>query len=102
MKCGLLLQDKLVHKDFNIKVAGGGAQRPTLEVYNVTVMNHFVDVRLTWTSKGTTRIPRRGVYGPLISAVSIVSGKLFLYVVWENVIKSVCFANDILGVMSVF
>lgn len=78
---GPLLQDELVHEDFDIEVAAGGAQRPTVQIYNVTVSNHVLDIRLHWAGKGTTRIPRRGVYGPLISAISVVSGESVLYLI---------------------
>ncbi|XP_031392962.1 probable LRR receptor-like serine/threonine-protein kinase RFK1 isoform X1 [Punica granatum] len=69
----IYVQDKLVKKDFDIEVAAGGAQKPTVQIYNVTLMDNILDVRLYWAGKGTTRIPRRGVYGPLISAISVVS-----------------------------
>ncbi|KAK4787702.1 hypothetical protein SAY86_011535 [Trapa natans] len=69
----IYIQDELVHKDFNIEVASGGAQRPTIEIYNVSVSYHVLDIRLFWAGKGTTRIPRRGVYGPIISAISVES-----------------------------
>ncbi|OWM72996.1 hypothetical protein CDL15_Pgr001110 [Punica granatum] len=69
----IYVQDKLVKKDFDIEVAAGGAQKPTVEIYNVTLMDNILDVRLYWAGKGTARIPRRGVYGPLISAIAVVS-----------------------------
>lgn len=69
------LQDKLVYENFNIELASGGALRPVVEIYNVTVMDNILDIRLYWAGKGTTRIPRRSVYGPLISAISVVSGE---------------------------
>ncbi|KAK4769980.1 hypothetical protein SAY87_030512 [Trapa incisa] len=69
----IYIQDELVHKDFNIEFVSGGAQRPTTEIYNVIVRNHVLDIRLFWAGKGTTRIPKRGVYGPIISAISVES-----------------------------
>lgn len=68
------LQEKLVLKDFNIMDEAKGAQKPITKPFTVNVTNHFLAIRLSWAGKGTTRIPTRGVYGPLISAISIVSG----------------------------
>jgi len=68
-------QDKLVWKDFNIKDEAGGVEKPVVEIFNVNVTNNMLEVRLSWAGKGTTRIPRRSVYGPLVSAISVVSGE---------------------------
>ncbi|RXH84050.1 hypothetical protein DVH24_026949 [Malus domestica] len=35
------------------------------------VTNNTLEIRLYWAGKGTTGIPVRGVYGPLISAISV-------------------------------
>ncbi|KAI4304436.1 hypothetical protein MLD38_039946 [Melastoma candidum] len=67
------VQDKLVRKDFNIEHEAGGVQKPAIEAFNVTVTENVLEIRLYWAGKGTTRIPLRGVYGPLISAISIAS-----------------------------
>ncbi|KAK4770742.1 hypothetical protein SAY87_031274 [Trapa incisa] len=69
----IYVQDKLVQKDFNIENEAGGVQKPVLKVLNVSVVNNHMEIRLIWGGKGTTRIPRRGVYGPIISAISIIS-----------------------------
>ncbi|KAI4371787.1 hypothetical protein MLD38_010096 [Melastoma candidum] len=69
----IYLQDERVLEDFNIEAAAGGAQRPTVNIYNVSVTNNMLDIRLQFAGKGTTRIPKRGVYGPIISAVSVFS-----------------------------
>ncbi|KAK4786694.1 hypothetical protein SAY86_010527 [Trapa natans] len=65
--------DKLVYKNFDIELVAGGALRSVVDVFNVTVTDNILDIRLYFAGKGTTRIPRRGVYGPLISAISVVS-----------------------------
>lgn len=70
----IYIQDKLVRKDFNIKDEAGGVEKPAVEVFNVNVTNNMLEVRFYWAGKGTTRIPRRSVYGPLVSAISVVSG----------------------------
>lgn len=71
-------------EDFDIEAVAGGAQRPTINIYNVSVTNNMLDIRLQFAGKGTTRIPKRGVYGPIISAVSISSGHLNTYFVKDQ------------------
>lgn len=73
-----LFQGRLVQKDFNIENESHLAQKPRiLSIYNVTVTDGILEIRLYWAGKGTTRIPVSGVYGPLISAFSIVSGESY-------------------------
>ncbi|KAG7647955.1 Protein kinase domain [Arabidopsis thaliana x Arabidopsis arenosa] len=69
----IYIQEKLVAKDFNIMDEAKGAQTPIIKPFTAYVTNHFLTIRLSWAGKGTTRIPTRGVYGPIISAISIVS-----------------------------
>jgi len=70
-----LAQGKLILKDYDIEIAAGAAQKPKEEVYNVSVTNNMLEIRLIFAGKGTTRIPKRGSYGPLISSISVVSGE---------------------------
>ncbi|KAH7543981.1 hypothetical protein JRO89_XS15G0076500 [Xanthoceras sorbifolium] len=65
------IQGKLVLKDFNIEDEAGGAGKATIKPFIVAVTNKTLEIRLYWAGKGTTGIPVRGVYGPLISAVSV-------------------------------
>ncbi|KAK8612778.1 hypothetical protein V6N13_092885 [Hibiscus sabdariffa] len=68
------VQETLVWKDFNIESEAMGALKPLVkQVSNVNVTNNFLEIRFTWAGKGTTRIPRRGVYGPLVNAISVIS-----------------------------
>uniref|UniRef100_M4EU51 non-specific serine/threonine protein kinase n=1 Tax=Brassica campestris TaxID=3711 RepID=M4EU51_BRACM len=69
----IYIQEKLVLKDFNIMAEAKEAQKPITKSFTVDVTNHFLAIRLGWAGKGTTRIPERGVYGPIISAISILS-----------------------------
>ncbi|KAF3513253.1 hypothetical protein F2Q69_00008356 [Brassica cretica] len=69
----IYIQEELAVKDFNIVDEAKGAQKPITKSFTVNVTNHFLAILLSWAGKGTTRIPTRGVYGPLISAISIVS-----------------------------
>jgi len=43
----------------------------TMDFNNVTVDGTTLEIRLYWAGKGTTAIPDRGVYGPLISAITV-------------------------------
>ncbi|KAL2343249.1 hypothetical protein Fmac_004534 [Flemingia macrophylla] len=70
----IYVQERLVRKDFNIEGETHAAQKPyILSIYNVTVTDNILEIRFYWAGKGTTRIPVSGVYGPIISAFSIVS-----------------------------
>ena len=72
------MQERLVWKDFNIEDEAHAAQKPhIISIYNVTVTDNILEIRLYWAGKGTTRIPDSGDYGPLISAFSIVSGESY-------------------------
>ncbi|KAL1118626.1 hypothetical protein V6Z11_D01G048800 [Gossypium hirsutum] len=65
------IQGKRELKDFNIKDEAGGAGKPILKNFTANVSDGTLEIHLQWTGKGTTVIPVRGVYGPLISAVSV-------------------------------
>ncbi|XP_062012878.1 probable leucine-rich repeat receptor-like serine/threonine-protein kinase At3g14840 isoform X2 [Rosa rugosa] len=66
------IQEKLVWKDFDIVKEAPGVDKVVIKVTNaVQVTNKTLEIRFHWSGKGTTASPRRGVYGPLISAISI-------------------------------
>ncbi|KAL0656225.1 hypothetical protein Bca4012_076809 [Brassica carinata] len=67
----VFVQGELVWKDFNIKKEAKGTLKPFVKQKKVNVTNHMLEIRLYWGGKGTTLIPRRGIYGPLISAISL-------------------------------
>ncbi|KAL4312993.1 hypothetical protein GQ457_01G003560 [Hibiscus cannabinus] len=67
----IYLQGKLVQKDFNIEDEAGGVGKAVIKKFPVSVTNSTLEIRLHWAGKGTTGIPVRGVYGPLISAISV-------------------------------
>lgn len=62
-------------KDFNIKDAAKGVGKEVLRATTVNVTDNSLEIRLHWAGKGTTGIPQKGVYGPLISAISIDPSK---------------------------
>ena len=74
-----LSQDKLWWKDFNIEDQAKLAQTPVVLQQNISVTNNVLEIRFYFAGKGTTRIPDRGVYGPLVSAISVKSGESFNY-----------------------
>ncbi|XP_050367372.1 uncharacterized protein LOC126785777 [Argentina anserina] len=66
------IQERLVLKDFDIvKEASGVDKVIIINTTAVQVTNKTLEIRFHWSGKGTTASPMRGVYGPLISAISI-------------------------------
>ncbi|KAK4361248.1 hypothetical protein RND71_020200 [Anisodus tanguticus] len=65
------IQDELKLKDFDIERVAGGVDKAWKEKFNVTVKDKTVQVRFQYAGKGTTAVPSRGSYGPLVSAISL-------------------------------
>ncbi|XP_030460954.1 probable LRR receptor-like serine/threonine-protein kinase At1g53440 [Syzygium oleosum] len=66
------IQGNQVLKDFNIAEEAGGVGKGIYKDFdNVTVNGSTLEIHLYWSGKGTTAIPDRGVYGPLISAIAV-------------------------------
>lgn len=65
-------------KYFNIEEEARGKERPVVVSFNATVHDSTLEIRFYWPSKGTKRIPNRGDYGSLISAISVNPSKHFL------------------------
>ncbi|KAK4857574.1 hypothetical protein QYF36_002872 [Acer negundo] len=70
----IYIQEKLELKDFNIKEQANGTGKAIIKTFNATVTENTLEIRLYWAGKGTTLIPDRGIYGPLISAISVCRG----------------------------
>ncbi|KAI3769372.1 hypothetical protein L6452_00473 [Arctium lappa] len=66
----IYIQGKLVEKDFDISEKAGGVRKAYVSTHLVNVTS-TLEIRLHWAGKGTTSIPVEGVYGPLISAISV-------------------------------
>jgi len=64
-----------VLKDFDIQREAGGTGKPIVKTFNATVTQHTLKIHFYWAGKGTTGIPTRGVYGPLVSAISVNPSK---------------------------
>ncbi|XP_062168919.1 probable leucine-rich repeat receptor-like serine/threonine-protein kinase At3g14840 [Alnus glutinosa] len=67
----IYIQGKMVWKDFNIAKEAGGVGKAVITTFTATVTSNTLEIRFYWAGKGTTGIPDRGVYGPLISAISV-------------------------------
>ncbi|GMH25915.1 hypothetical protein Nepgr_027758 [Nepenthes gracilis] len=68
------IQGNLMLKDFNImENASGVGKGITINFTDIIVNSSTLEISLYWAGKGTTDIPQRGVYGPLISAITITS-----------------------------
>ncbi|KAK1404905.1 LRR receptor serine/threonine-protein kinase [Heracleum sosnowskyi] len=65
------IQGNVVRKDFNIAEEAGGIGKGFTLEQDVTVNGSTLEIHLYWAGKGTTAVPNRGVYGPLISAISV-------------------------------
>ncbi|XP_027927406.1 probable leucine-rich repeat receptor-like serine/threonine-protein kinase At3g14840 [Vigna unguiculata] len=65
------IQGKLELKDFNIANEAGGVGKNITKRISTIVTNNSLEIRFYWAGKGTTSIPYRSVYGPLISAISV-------------------------------
>ncbi|XP_022981275.1 probable LRR receptor-like serine/threonine-protein kinase At1g53430 [Cucurbita maxima] len=66
------IQGKLVKENFNIAEEAGGVNKSFfLEESNILVTSNTLEIHLYWGGKGTTAIPNAGVYGPLISAITV-------------------------------
>ncbi|PPD94860.1 hypothetical protein GOBAR_DD08094 [Gossypium barbadense] len=62
-------------KDFNIEEEAGGAGIPKVKNFTVNVTDSTLEIHFQWAGKGTTSIPKKSIYGPLISAISILDPK---------------------------
>ncbi|XP_076932830.1 putative leucine-rich repeat receptor-like serine/threonine-protein kinase At3g14840 [Bidens hawaiensis] len=67
----IFIQGRLVKKNFNIEDESSGMGNSVVIPFNASVTNNILEIRFYWAGKGTTRFPKRGVYGPLVSAVSV-------------------------------
>lgn len=68
-----------MEKDFDIEARAGGVLKPLTIPYTTNISNNILEIRLTWAGKGTTAVPEGGVYGPLISAISVESSELISF-----------------------
>ncbi|KAF5202951.1 Leucine-rich repeat family protein /protein kinase family protein-like, partial [Thalictrum thalictroides] len=69
----IYIQGKLVLRDFNIVDEAGGAGKAVIKNFTAVVTDTTLEIRFHWAGRGTVGIPSRGIYGPLISAISVDS-----------------------------
>ncbi|XP_074269799.1 putative LRR receptor-like serine/threonine-protein kinase At1g07650 [Silene latifolia] len=69
----IYIQEKLVHKNFDIVKEANGSNKAVVKVYPHIPVSGSIEIRFYYAGKGSTGIPVRGVYGPLISAISVES-----------------------------
>ncbi|TKY49228.1 LRR receptor serine/threonine-protein kinase [Spatholobus suberectus] len=67
------IQGERVLKDFNIANEAQGTGKALTKRFSANVSNKALEIRFSWAGKGSTGIPHRSVYGPLISAISVTS-----------------------------
>lgn len=66
-------------KDFNIKNVAKGVDKAVIRKFNATVKNTTLEIRFQFSGKGSTAIPVRGTYGPLVSAINLETSVLLQY-----------------------
>ncbi|KAK4796971.1 hypothetical protein SAY86_029297 [Trapa natans] len=66
-----LLQGQRVLQDFNIAAEAHGNGKAVIKTFTANVTDGTLEIRFFWAGKGTVSIPKKGDYGPLISAISV-------------------------------
>ncbi|KAM3701043.1 hypothetical protein ACJW31_05G143400 [Castanea mollissima] len=69
----IYIQGSLELKDFDISKEAGGIERALQKIFKANVSENYLEIHLFWAGKGTCCIPVQGYYGPLISAIHVVS-----------------------------
>jgi hypothetical protein len=64
-------------EDFDIEQSAAEAGKPVIETFTTYVTNHTLEIQFYWAGRGTTGIPSRGFYGPLVSAISVTPSMSF-------------------------
>ncbi|XP_017250274.1 probable leucine-rich repeat receptor-like serine/threonine-protein kinase At3g14840 isoform X2 [Daucus carota subsp. sativus] len=67
------VQDELKLKDYDIEHEALGVDKAVKPELKAFVKDKTLQIRFVYTGKGTTGVPVRGIYGPLISAISMES-----------------------------
>ncbi|MBA0683218.1 hypothetical protein Goari_024890, partial [Gossypium aridum] len=102
------IQDELVLKDFNIEEEAGGTGKPIVKNFTVVLTTHTLKIHFYWAGRGTTGIPARGMYGPIISAISVVPNfrppiivgkRNYLVVVVGAISAAIVIALMVLGIL---
>ncbi|KAM0048734.1 putative protein kinase RLK-Pelle-DLSV family [Helianthus debilis subsp. tardiflorus] len=80
------IQGAIELKNFDIKHEAGGVDKAVIKtIENIHVTNKTLEIRFQYAGNGTTAVPRDGVFGPMISAISMESetksGKPSIFIV---------------------
>ncbi|CAL5059266.1 unnamed protein product [Urochloa decumbens] len=67
----VFIQGAKVLGDFNIQDEAGGVHRAITKYFSTNITDNTLEIHFYWGGRGTTAIPYRGIYGPLISAISV-------------------------------
>ncbi|KAL5228220.1 hypothetical protein ABZP36_016485, partial [Zizania latifolia] len=67
-----------VLKDFNIQDEAGGVHRVITKSFTTSIIENTLEIHFYLGGKVTTAIPDRGVYGPLISAISVTQSGIIM------------------------
>ncbi|KAK1279593.1 putative LRR receptor-like serine/threonine-protein kinase [Acorus gramineus] len=67
----IYIQGSLMKKDFDIRKEAGSSFKVVEKHFTIPVTNNFLEIHFFWAGKGTCCIPTQGLYGPLISAISV-------------------------------
>ncbi|XP_050288031.1 probable LRR receptor-like serine/threonine-protein kinase At1g56130 [Quercus robur] len=69
----IYIQGRLELKDFDISKEAGEVEKAIRKIFKANVSENYLEIHLFWAGKGTCCIPVQGYYGPLISAIHVVS-----------------------------
>ncbi|KAK4588883.1 hypothetical protein RGQ29_019769 [Quercus rubra] len=69
----IYIQGRLEVKDFDISKEAGEVEKAIRKIFKANVSENYLEIHLFWAGKGTCCIPVQGYYGPLISAIHVVS-----------------------------
>ncbi|KAK3006532.1 hypothetical protein RJ639_015905 [Escallonia herrerae] len=67
------IQAERMLEDFDIENEAQGVDKAVKQIFKAVVSDTILEIRFQYAGKGTTAVPIRGIYGPLISAISIES-----------------------------
>uniref|UniRef100_A0A803LVX3 non-specific serine/threonine protein kinase n=1 Tax=Chenopodium quinoa TaxID=63459 RepID=A0A803LVX3_CHEQI len=65
------IQGNIKLKDFNIEAEAEGAGKEITKAFDVYVNGTTLEISLFWAGRGTTVPPDLGLYGPLISGITV-------------------------------
>ncbi|KAL8268288.1 hypothetical protein R6Q59_002086 [Mikania micrantha] len=97
------VQGAIKLKDFDIKNEAGGVDKAIIrKIEHIHVTNKTLEIRFQYSGNGTTVVPKQGVFGPLISAISIESetkpSKTIILAVIGAVIGALCLTLIVVGI----